>query len=134
MAGESDYDLLVLDLILPRMDGLAVLQHIRAKKAVLPILVLTARREVEDRVKALDLGADDSRVKPFSFAEFSARVRALLRRGRRPPVSVLRVDDLERDRMGRTVRRAGQRIDLPPKEFALLEYLMVNSGRRVTRA
>ena len=134
MVRESDYDLLVLDLILPRMDGLQVLQSVQAKKAVLPILVLSGRHKMEDRVKALDLGADDYLVKPFSFAEFSARVRALLRRGRRPPVSVLCVEDLEMDRVGRTVSRAGARIELTPKEFALLEYMMLHAGRRVTRA
>ena len=134
MAEEYDYDLMILDLNLPRADGLEVLKRIRAKKGTLPVLILTARSRVEDRVKGLDLGADDYMVKPFSFVEFSARVRALLRRGGRPTESLLCVEDLEMDRVERTVKRAEQRIELTPKEFALLEYLMLNSGRRVTRA
>ncbi|MBI3405637.1 MAG: response regulator transcription factor [Acidobacteria bacterium] len=100
----------------------------------LPVIVLTARSGVEDRVQGLDLGADDYLTKPFSFSELSARVRALLRRGSRPAESTLKVEDLELDRVGRSVKRAGRRIDLTQKEFALLEYLMRNAGRRVTRA
>lgn len=133
MAEEYDYDLLVLDLNLPQMDGLEVLKRIRSKKAGLPVLVLTARSRVEDRVKGLDLGADDYLTKPFSFTELSARVRALLRRGGQAVDAVLRVEDLEMDRVERTIKRAGKRIELTPKEFALLEYLMRNAGRRVTR-
>ena len=98
------------------------------------MLVLTARSRVEDRVKGLDLGADDYLTKPFAFAELSARLRALLRRADRPPDMVLRVKDLEMNRAERTVRRAGQPIELTPKEFALLEYLLRNAGRCVTRA
>lgn len=133
MAEEYDYDLVILDLTLPQTDGLHVLKRVRAKKSGLPILVLTARSRVEDRVKGLDLGADDYLTKPFSFSELSARVRALLRRGSRPAESVLRAEDLELNRVERTVKRAGRRIELTPKEFALLEYLMLNAGRRVTR-
>jgi len=117
MAEEFDYDLVVLDLNLPRVDGFEVLSQIRAKKSSLPILVLTARVQV----------------KPFSFSELSARVRALLRRSGRPSELVLRIGDLEMDRVERTVKRGGRRIELTPKEFALLEYLMRNVGRRVTR-
>ncbi len=134
MAEQFDYDLVILDLNLPRTDGLEVLKRVRAKKASLPVLVLTARSHVEDRVKGLDLGADDYLTKPFSFCELSARVRALLRRGSRPSEATLRVGDLEMDRVERTVKRAGRRIELTPKEFALLEYLMRNAGRCVTRA
>jgi len=133
MAEECDYDLMVLDLILPRMDGLQVLSQIRTKKQLLPVLVLTGRSRVEDRVKGLDLGADDYLVKPFAFRELSARVRALLRRGNRPPELSLQVEDLEMNRVDRTVRRGERRIELTPKEFTLLEYLMRNVGRAVSR-
>lgn len=133
MAGDYAYDLAILDLTLPKTDGLQVLKRIRERKPSLPVLVLTGRAKVEDRVKGLDLGADDYLTKPFSFSELSARVRALLRRGTRPLETVLRVSDLELDRVERAVRRAGKRLDLTPKEFALLEYLMRNAGRSVTR-
>lgn len=133
-AGESDYDLLILDLNLPKLDGLGVLRAVRPKKPSLPVLVLTARSKVEDRVLSLDTGADDCLLKPFSFSELSARVRALLRRGPNSIQTVLRVGDLELDRVERKVRRGGKTIDLTSKEFALLEYLMRNAGRRVTRA
>ena len=134
MAVQFEYDLLVLDLTLPRMDGLKVLQNLRAIKPSLPVLVLTGRNKVEDRVKGLDLGADDYLTKPFSFTELSARVRALLRRGARPVASVVCVADLEIDRVERQVRRAGRRIELTAKEFGLLDYLMRNSGHTVSRA
>ena len=134
MAVESDYDLMVLDLNLPRLDGISVLNSIRPKKPSLPVLVLTARSRIEDRVQSLDAGADDCLIKPFSFTELAARVRALLRRGPRTVETVLRVADLELDRVARRVQRAGKRVELTSKEFALLEYLMRNSGRRVTRA
>lgn len=133
MAEEYDFDLLILDLNLPQIDGLEVLKNLRGKKPGLPVLVLTARSRIEDRVKGLDLGADDYLTKPFSFTELSARVRALLRRGGRTVDSVFRVEDLEMNRVERTIKRAGKRIELTPKEFALLEYLMRNAGRRVTR-
>jgi two-component system, OmpR family, copper resistance phosphate regulon response regulator CusR len=128
-----EYDLAILDLTLPRLDGVAILKGIRGRNAHLPILILTARQRVEDRVRCLDAGADDYVVKPFSFAELSARVRALLRRGRLPAESVLCIDDLKLDRIERKVTRAGRLIELTSKEFALLEYLMRNAGRRVTR-
>lgn len=134
MVNQFDYDLAVLDLSLPRVDGLDVLKHIRESKPALPVLILTGRNRVEDRVKGLDLGADDYLTKPFSFSELSARVRALLRRAAQPAQVVLRVGDLELNRVERTVKRAGQAIELTPKEFALLEYLMRNAGRCVTRA
>ncbi len=133
LALESNYDLLVLDLNLPKLDGIDVLRSVRAKKAALPVLVLTARSRIEDRVQALDSGADDCLNKPFSFIELSARVRALLRRGPRTVETVLQVADLELDRVERKVKRAGKTIDLTSKEFALLEYLLRNAGRRVTR-
>ena len=133
MAEQFDYDLFILDLNLPRVDGLKVLRQVRRAKASLPVLVLSTRRSVDDRVKGLSLGADDYLPKPFSLIELSARVHALLRRGTRPLVSVLRVADLELDRVERQVRRANKRIDLTVKEFGLLEYLMLNVGRTVTR-
>lgn len=134
MIEQFDYDLVILDLGLPHLNGLEILKRLRATKRSLPVLVLTARSRVEDRVRGLDLGADDYLTKPFSFAELSARLRALLRRADRPPDMVLQVEDLEMNRAERTVRRAGQLVELTPKEFALLEYLLRNAGRCVTRA
>jgi DNA-binding response OmpR family regulator len=134
MAAEFDYDLLILDLNLPRLDGISVLRFLRTRKPSMPILVLTGRNRVEDRVQCLDLGADDYLAKPFSFSELSARIRALLRRSHLPAESVLTIEDLKLDRVERRVERAGQRIELTSKEFALLEYLMRNAGRRITRA
>ncbi|HEX4486133.1 MAG TPA: HDOD domain-containing protein [Terriglobales bacterium] len=134
MASEFDYDLVVLDLNLPRLDGIAILRYLRTRKPTMPLLVLTGRSRVEDRVQCLDLGADDYLIKPFSFTELSARIRALLRRSHLPAESVLAVDDLKLDRVERRVERAGRRIELTSKEFALLEYLMRNAGRRITRA
>ena len=134
MAAEFDYDLVVLDLNLPRLDGIAILRYLRTRKPSVPILVLTGRTRVEDRVQCLDLGADDYLSKPFSFSELSARIRALLRRCHMPAESVLTVEDLKLDRVERRVERAGHRIELTGKEFALLEYLMRNAGRRITRA
>lgn len=134
MVGQFDYDVAVLDLTLPRVDGLDVLKHIRETKPALPVLILTGRNRVEDRVKGLDLGADDYLTKPFSFSELSARVRALMRRAAQPAEVILRVDNLELNRVERTVKRAGHPMELTPKEFALLDYLMRNAGRCVTRA
>ena len=131
---DTECDLLVLDLNLPKMDGLTVLRRLRMAKPNLPVLVLTARSRVEDRVQALDCGADDCLNKPFSFSEVSARVRALARRGRPKLDSALKISDLSLDRIERRVERAGNRIELTSKEFALLEYLMMNAGRRVTRS
>jgi DNA-binding response OmpR family regulator len=134
MGSELEYDLVVLDLNLPKLDGVNVLRHLRLKRPSLPVLVLTQRSRVEDRVQCLDTGADDYLPKPFSFSELSARIRALLRRSHLPSESVLVVDDLKLDRVERRVERAGRRIELTAKEFSLLEYLMRNAGRRVTRA
>ena len=132
-AGAVDYDAVVLDLMLPSRSGFQVLRDIRARKAALPILILTAKDSVEDRVTGLDSGADDYMAKPFALAELSARLRALQRRGT-PHQSVLRVANLEIDTIRRTVRRADQRIDLKPKEYALLELLVRHSDRPVTRS
>jgi len=127
-----DYDLVILDLMLPKQSGLEVLRQIRTKKAKLPVLVLTAKGAVEDKVAGLDAGADDYLIKPFAFAELSARIRALLRRGNQENPK-LRVADLEMDSATRQVRRAGQPIDLKLKEYALLEFLLRNAHRPVTR-
>jgi two-component system, OmpR family, copper resistance phosphate regulon response regulator CusR len=133
-ATEQDFDLVILDLNLPKIDGVNVLRHLRLKKPSVPVLVLTQRTRVEDRVECLDTGADDYLGKPFSFSELSARIRALVRRSHLPSESVLQVGDLKLDRVSRLVERAGRRVDLTTKEFALLEYLMRNTGRRITRS
>jgi len=133
-ASESDYDMVILDLNLPKLDGVSVLRYLRLRKPSLPVLVLTQRSRVEDRVQCLDTGADDYLAKPFSFSELSARIRALVRRSHLPSESILAVGDLKLDRVERRVERAGNRIDLTTKEFSLLEYLMRNAGRRVTRS
>ncbi|MGZ4787925.1 MAG: winged helix-turn-helix domain-containing protein [Terriglobales bacterium] len=134
LATAYDYDLLLLDLNLPKRDGVSVLREVRSTKECVPILVLTGRTRVEDRVATLDQGADDYVTKPFSFSELSARVRALLRRGKLPQQVTLQVDDLVLDRIERSVERGGKKIELTSKEFALLEYLMRNAGRCITRA
>jgi len=134
MATGIDYDLAVLDLNLPGMDGLMALKRLRQSKPRLPVIILTSRSGVEDRVQSLDAGADDYMVKPFSFLELSARARALMRRSHLPSESVLKVQDLSLDRVERKVQRGGRAIELTTKEFALLEYLMRNAGRRLTRA
>jgi DNA-binding response OmpR family regulator len=128
-----DYDAVVLDLMLPGRSGFQVLRDIRAKKAFLPVLILTAKDALDERIAGLDAGADDYMTKPFALAELSARLRALLRRGA-PRESVLRVADLEMDTVRRKVRRAGKAIDLKPKEYALLEILMRNTDRPLTKA
>ncbi len=110
-----------------------VLRHIRAKKPDLPVLMVTAANLAEERVRLLDAGADDSLAKPFAFAELAARIRAVLRRGSRPGQALLKIGDLEIDRVAHHVHRAGQAIDLSPKEFALLEFLMRHEGQAVTR-
>lgn len=133
-AVDLEYDLVVLDLNLPKLDGVAILRQLRSKKPSLPVLILTQRTRVEDRVQCLDGGADDYLPKPFSFSELSARIRALLRRSHLPSESVLTVADLKLDRVQHMVERAGRRIDLTAKEFSLLEYLMRNVGRSVTRS
>ncbi|MGA2376783.1 MAG: response regulator [Candidatus Sulfotelmatobacter sp.] len=134
MGTEFDYDLVILDLNLPKLDGVSVLRHLRLKRPSLPVLVLTQRSRVEDRVQCLDTGADDYLPKPFSFSELSARIRALLRRSHLPSESVLVVEDLQLDRVEHRAERAGRRIELTSKEFSLLEYLMRNAGRQVSRA
>jgi two-component system copper resistance phosphate regulon response regulator CusR len=128
----TEYDLVILDLGLPDMDGLSVLQKIRNRKVIPPILILSARDAVDDRVKGLEVGADDYLVKPFAFVELLARVRVLLRRGQPTPERLL-VGDLSLDCIRRRVTRAGESIELAPKEFSILEYLMRNRGRPLSR-
>ena len=128
-----DYDAVVLDLMLPGRSGFQVLRDIRARKATLPILILTAKDSLEERIAGLDSGADDYMVKPFALAELSARLRAVLRRGVARE-NTLRVGDLEIDTVRRLVRRGGRALDLKPKEYALLEFLMRNSDRPVTKS
>ncbi|PYN77819.1 MAG: DNA-binding response regulator [Candidatus Rokuibacteriota bacterium] len=133
IAGGPPSDLVVLDLMLPRLDGLSVLKAARNRAVPTPILVVTARGGVADKVKGLDLGADDYLTKPFSFDEFLARVRALLRRSRSQREPVLRVADLALDPATREVTRAGRRITLTSREYALLEYFLRSRGRVLTR-
>lgn len=129
----ANYDVLVLDIMLPRLDGLDLLRELRAQGDKTPTLMLTARDTVDDRVAGLDAGADDYLVKPFAFAELLARLRALLRR---PPLQtdpILEIGDLALDTTTRQVRRAGRLIDLSPREFAVLEYLMRHPNQVLTR-
>ena len=134
LALTGDYDLVVLDVMLPRLDGWQVLREIRQKGSHLPVLFLTARDQVEDRVKGLEYGADDYLVKPFAFSELLARVRALLRRGRTSEPELLQIADLELDLVRRRVSRGGKRIDLTAKEFALLELLLRRQGEVLPRS
>ena len=131
-AENFEYDAVILDLMLPKLPGLEVLKKIRARNLNLPVLILTAKGAVEDKVTGLDHGANDYLVKPFAFAELSARVRALLRRGAQESTT-LRLADLEMNAATRTVTRAGRKIDLKLKEFSLLEFLLRNARRAVTR-
>jgi two-component system copper resistance phosphate regulon response regulator CusR len=133
LAAAHEYDLIILDLMLPLLSGTELLIRIRRKKRQVPILVLTARDATEQKVKQFEAGADDYLTKPFALAELLIRIKALLRRGPVARLSALRVADLEVDRLTQQVRRAGRRIDLTPKEYALLEYLAANPGRVISR-
>ncbi len=130
----GQFDLVILDVMLPGRTGIEILSTARKQGIWTPVLLLTARDAIEDRVKGLDAGADDYLVKPFAFSELSARVRALLRRGSSAAVSTLRFQDLKMDLMGRSVTRNTQPIALTSKEFELLEYLLTHPGEVVSRA
>jgi DNA-binding response OmpR family regulator len=132
-ASAYPYDLIILDLMMPGMSGTDVLRRIRGVNRQVPILILTARDAVKDKVENLEAGADDYLTKPFAFAELLARVKALLRRGGVTRDNVLRVHDLELDRLSQQVKRSGKRVELTAKEHALLEYLMLNAGRVLSR-
>ena len=134
LAGTQDYDLMILDLRLPKMDGITLCRTLRAEKFAAPILMLTVRDSVKDKVLGLNSGADDYLTKPFDFEELLARVRALLRKRGAAEATKLQADDLVIDLLAHTVERASKTIPLTPKEFALLEYLVRNAGVVVTRA
>jgi DNA-binding response OmpR family regulator len=133
LARAGCYDLVILDLMLPEMPGLEVLKALRKEQVAAPVLILTARSELDQKVKGLDAGADDYLTKPFAIEELLARVRVLLRRGSGEAAGVLQVDDLVLNPATREVTRGGKRIELTAKEYALLEYLMRNAGRVLTR-
>lgn len=134
LALTDDYDLVVLDVMLPGLNGWQVLQRIRQGGKHMPVLFLTARDQIEDRVKGLELGADDYLVKPFAFSELLARVRTLLRRSKTKEPELLQAADLELDLLRRRVTRAGKRIELTAKEFALLELLLRRQGEVLPRS
>ena len=134
LASDGDYDVLVVDRMLPKRDGLAVISELRARGNTTPVLILSALGEVDDRVTGLRAGGDDYLTKPYAFTELLARVEVLKRRaGSSQAETVYRVGDLELDRLSHSVRRAGQDITLQPREFRLLEYLMRHAGQVVTR-
>jgi two-component system copper resistance phosphate regulon response regulator CusR len=133
LAQTYQYDLVILDLLLPGLTGSEVLHRIRKAKSQVPVLILTARDSLGDKVEHFEAGADDYLAKPFAFAELLVRVKALLRRGPATRASVLRVGDLELDRLSQQVKRAGKRVELTSKEYGVLEYLMANTGRVLSR-
>src|ERR1700756_1854778 len=133
LAQTYQYDLILLDLMLPGMDGSDVLRRIRRENSSVPVLILSARDTVQDKVSNMEVGADDYLTKPFAFAELLVRIKALMRRGATRQETVLRVADVELDRLTQQVRRGGKRIELTSKEYSLLEYLMANAGRVLSR-
>jgi two-component system copper resistance phosphate regulon response regulator CusR len=133
IACEARHEVIVLDRMLPMLDGLEILRRLRASGSQVPVLMLTARDSVDDTIAGLDAGADDYLTKPFAVAELLARLRTLVRRGQHRSDPVVTIDDLEVDTVGKAARRAGRRLDLTPKEFALLELLVARPGTIVTR-
>ncbi|MGA2711602.1 MAG: response regulator transcription factor [Bryobacteraceae bacterium] len=133
LVSSQQFDLLILDVMLPGRSGIEILPALRLQGPRIPVLLLTAKDAVEDRVKGLDAGADDYLVKPFAFPELLARIRALLRRGKAEPATALKIQDLQMDLASRTVRRGAQTIDLTAREFELLEYLLRHQGQVVSR-
>ena len=133
-AARAAYDVAIVDVMLPKRDGLSLIEELRRRGVSTPVLILSARRSVDDRVRGLQTGGDDYLTKPFAFAELLARVQALVRRATRAPEpTTLTVDDVALDLLSRRVSRAGTGIDLRPREFALLEYLMRNAGKVVSK-
>ena len=134
MALDGSFDVAIIDIMLPQLDGWSIIETMRDRRIAMPVIILSAKRSIDDRVKGLRLGSDDYLTKPFSFSELLARVQALLRRasGSAEATSIT-LHDLSIDLLARTVTRAGRKIDLQPKEFSLLEYLMRNAGRVVSR-
>lgn len=134
LAGTTDYDAAIVDIMLPRLDGLSLVKRLRAGGSALPVVFLSARGSVDDRVKGLQAGGDDYIAKPFAFSELLARVQALIRRASRAPESTrLEAGDLDLDLMTREVRVAGEPVELQPREFTLLSFLMRHAGRKVTK-
>ncbi len=128
------YDVIVADLMLPKLDGLGMIERIRAEGLEIPVIILSAKRSVDDRIRGLQAGGDDYMVKPFSFSELLVRIQTLLRRAQRiPQATILQTGDLRLNLMEHTAERDGQAIELQPREFALLEYLMRSPGRVVTK-
>ena len=130
---ETSFDLIILDIMMPEIDGLTVLEHIRRAKIDTPVLMLTARGDIEDRIKGLDLGADDYMPKPFSLDELLARIRALLRRSGSQAETLLKIDDLKLDTVSREVKKGEKPVELTPREFSILEFLLYNKNRAVSR-
>lgn len=133
LAESENYDLIILDIMLPRVDGLTICKELRAKNIKIPVLMLTAKTAVEDRVAGLDSGADDYLTKPFAYVELRSRVKALIRRSKQEPSPILKIADLEIDPLKHKVTRAGQSIGLTPKEFAVLELLLLHKDEVITR-
>lgn len=133
LAEMNHYDLIILDLMLPKIKGLDVLAHLRTRNINTPIILLTAKDSVEDKVTGLNQGADDYLTKPFAFSELLARIRSLLRRGQSETKTVLQVGDLTLDLVSHKVKRGGEEIELTGKEYSLLEYFMRNAGKVLTR-